>query len=205
MDKLNLHPQILQKLRQQTNPQNNSYTFLAFSLNLETADLTDKLNTNLTEWHLKLLSTLLDHYTQGKPTPLKGKLVKYKDIPGGHAYEGAFDKRAIQPVAKFFGEKPAELMQAARLLGGVERSFGDASFEVETLKGIPLTYILWGAEEFPATASILYDESASSYLPTEDLAVLGELTTSRLIQAKHSDVNLKVQLPHVVSYKLEVF
>ena len=78
------------------------------------------------------------------------------------------------------------MTQAAKLLGGVERSFGDASFEVEALKGIPLTYILWGAEEFPAVANILYDESASNYLPTEDLAVLGELTTSRLIQAKQS-------------------
>ncbi len=190
MAKLNLQPQTLQKLRQLTNTKNNTYNFLAFNLNLETADLTDSLESNqiknLTEWHLQLLATLLEHYTQGKPTPLKGRLVKFKDIPGGHAYEGAFDKRAIQPVAQFFGEKPAEMIQAAKLLGGVERSFGDVSFEVEALKGIPVTYILWGAEEFPASANILYDESASNFLPTEDLAVLGEVTTSRLIKAKQS-------------------
>jgi hypothetical protein len=191
MVKLNLQTQTLQKLRQITNLQNITYNFLAFTLNLETADLTDALDggnqiKNLTEWHLQLLATLLEHYAIAKTTPLKGKLVKFKDIPGGHAYEGAFDKRAIQPVAQFFGEKPAEMTQAAKLLGGVERSFGDASFEVEALKGIPLTYILWGVEEFPAVANILYDESASNYLPTEDLAVLGEVTTSRLIKAKQS-------------------
>jgi hypothetical protein len=63
-------------------------------------------------------------------------------------------------------------------------SFGDVSVQIFALKGIPLTYILWKTDEFPATANILYDESANSYLPTEDLAVLGEITTSRLIEAK---------------------
>ena len=55
-----------------------------------------------------------------------------------------------------------------------------------TLKGVPLTVIFWGAEEYPASANILYDHSASNYLPTEDLAVLGEITTSRLIEAKNA-------------------
>jgi hypothetical protein len=32
--------------------------------------------------------------------------------------------------------------------------------------------------------NILYDESASNFLPTEDLAVLGELITIRLLQAR---------------------
>jgi hypothetical protein len=45
-------------------------------------------------------------------------------------------------------------------------------------------YVLWLKEEFPASLTVLYDESASKYLPTEDLAVLTELTSSRLIKAK---------------------
>jgi hypothetical protein len=52
------------------------------------------------------------------------------------------------------------------------------------LKGIPLTYILWKANEFAASACVLYDESAGNYLPTEDLAGLDELATSRLIEAE---------------------
>jgi hypothetical protein len=44
-------------------------------------------------------------------------------------------------------------------------------------------YIVWKADEFSATASVLFDQSASEYLPTEDLAVLGELTTARLRKA----------------------
>jgi hypothetical protein len=189
MTKLNLPTQTLQKLRQLINPQNGStYDFLGYTLNLDTGTLTDKLNSNwvrsLSEWHNQLWATLLTHYSVGNPAPLTGKLVKFKDIPGGYAYEGAFNKRAIQPVAEIFGEKPKELIEATKLLGGMQRTYADASSEIVVLKGIPLTYILWGTGEFAASASILYDESASSYLPTEDLAVLGELTTSRLIVAK---------------------
>ena len=53
------------------------------------------------------------------------------------------------------------------------------------MKGIPLVFIVWEKEEYPAAASILYDQTASKYLPTEDLAVLGEIAASRLIQAKN--------------------
>jgi hypothetical protein len=113
-------------------------------------------------------------------------VVKFKDLPGGYAYERAFNQRAIQPIAKVFGEKPADLVEAARALGGKPMDFGDASAEIPALEGIPIVYIVWGAHEFPAIASILYDSSACHYLPTEDLAVLGEFTTSRLIAAKSS-------------------
>ena len=62
--------------------------------------------------------------------------------------------------------------------------YGDASVEIMALKGIPLTYVVWGAEDFPASASLLFDETASHYLPTEDLAVLGEVTSIRLMETR---------------------
>jgi hypothetical protein len=185
MINLNLPPQTLQKLKQQINLQNPNYQFLGFTANLQIGTLTDNLNqTNFEAFSIKVIPVLLDHYTQGKPTPLTGKLIKYKDIPGGNAYEGAFIHRAIEPIAEVFGETPEKLLKAAELLGGNNLKYAEASFMVEALKGIPLTYILWRADEFPAQVNILYDESASNYLPTEDLAVLGELTSIRLMQAK---------------------
>jgi hypothetical protein len=185
MTNLNLPPQTLQKLKTTINPSNNIYTFLGYTINLQTGTLTDNLNQlTFKEFSIAVIPVLLNHYTQGNPAPLTGNLVKYKDLPGGHAYESAFIHRAIEPIAKNFGNTPEVLLKAAELLGGKPNSMGDASFVVEPLKGIPLTYILWQAEEFPAEATILYDESASSYLPTEDLAVLGELATVRLIFAK---------------------
>jgi len=60
---------------------------------------------------------------------------------------------------------------------------GDAAAEVCALESVPIIYILWAAGEFAASATVLFDESASSFLPTEDLEVLGELTTYRLKKA----------------------
>jgi len=189
MIKLNLSSQTIQKLSQLFDlKERGNYEFLGFKLDLEKSSITDQINSKamarLTQWHIQLLATLLSHYSQANPKPLTGNLVKFRDLPGGYAYEGAFNKRAINPIAECFGEKPQELPQAGKLLGGIQLSHGDASTEIIALKGIPLTYILWGANEFAASASILYDETASKYLPTEDLAVLGELTTGRLIEAK---------------------
>lgn len=56
--------------------------------------------------------------------------------------------------------------------------------QIEALKGIPVTFTVWAAEEYPASATILYDESANSHLPVEDLAVLAELTSARLAEAR---------------------
>jgi hypothetical protein len=187
--KLNLPGQTLEKICQLFNIKNCcTYDFLGFILDLETSSLVDKVNpestVRLTQWHIQLLEALLTHYSQAKPTPLTGKLVKFKDLPGGYAYERAFNKRAIKPLAEYFGEKSQLLPKVGRLFGGIQLDYGDASVEITALKGIPLTFILWKAEEFPASANILYDQSASNYLPTEDLAVLGEITTGRLMEAK---------------------
>ena len=190
MIKLNLSAQTLQKLRQLLQVKEGcTYEFLGFELNLETSYVKDALNpqaiARFTEWHIQLLATLLSHYAQATPTSLIGKLIKFKDLPGGYAYEGAFNKRAINPIADFFGETPELLKQAGKQIGGNELSYGESSVEITALAGIPLTYILWSAEEFAASASILYDQTACNYLPTEDLAVLAELTTGRLIEAKN--------------------
>ncbi len=70
------------------------------------------------------------------------------------------------------------------MLGGLALNYGDCSIQIPALEGIPIVYILWVESEFPASATVLFDQSANSYLPTEDLAVLTELTSSRLIKAK---------------------
>lgn len=185
MIKLNLNGETLTKLQHLTGT--ISYDFLGFTLDLKDGTLTDNLNQleqNLSEWAIQILTVLLSHYASANAIEQTGKLLKFKDIPGGYAYEETFAKRAIEPVADCFGENPDELPKVARVLGGAQLEIGDASAKIPALKGIFLTYILWGTDEFTASANILYDASASNYLPTEDLAVLGEITTLRLIEAK---------------------
>jgi hypothetical protein len=185
MVSLDLSNQTLRKLRESIGL--DTCGFLGFTLSLKTGDFTDLICSDLpaNERLLEVFRILLTHYAEGKPVPLSGKLVKFKDLPGGYAYEGAFNQRAIEPIADDFGAKPELLLQASKLLGGTQLGLGgDVSIQLPTLKGIPLTYILWKKEEFDASATVLYDESASSYLPTEDLSGVGEIATIRLLQAK---------------------
>jgi len=135
---------------------------------------------------------LLAHYSKAEPVERTGILVGFRDLPGGYAYEGAFLRRAVFPVAEMFGSDPEALVKAAKVLNGIRLSHGDASVELPALPKVPLTYILWrGNDEFQPSASVLFDASASNYLPTEDLAVLAELATLRL---KHVDCYKKPNL-----------
>lgn len=176
----------LERIRQLTNQKSHTYAFLGYTLDLDTGEIHDLLthNGSLERNDAAVLNVLLSHYSAANPTPRTGRLVKFKDLPGGHAYEQAFFQRAVQSVAQAFGAKPTELVEAAELLKGTRQGYGDSAAEVPALVGIPIVFIVWAAGEFPASATVLYDESASSYLPTEDLAVLGELAAGRLRKAQ---------------------
>lgn len=183
LTKLSLQTEQLSKIRKLAKVEEGSpYVFLGCSLDLETGDFKDLIceGRSFSEWAVQILSVLLFHYSSAKPVAEIGRLVKFEDLPGGHAYDRTFVQRAVQPIATVFGEKPAEFVEAAKMIGGKPLNLGDASMEISALEGIPLTYILWRADEFPASANVLFDESASFYLPTEDLAGLGEMTTLRL-------------------------
>jgi len=184
--KFRLKPEELQRIAQLVEAEKDSiYCTLGYSLNLENGELYDHLSEDgAVGLEAQVLAILLSHYATAEATPKAGKLVKYGDLPGGHAYEKAFVNRAVQPIADAFGESPTELIKAAKMLGGIALDVGDAAVDIPTFQGISLVYILWQKSEFPASVTVLYDESASHYLPTEDLAVIAELTTSRLLKAQ---------------------
>ncbi len=185
MTKLNIQPEQLKKIKE-LSTNDRIYQFLGYSLDLETGDFYDLLEKNvvLTEWGYQIVTALLVHYSLAKKTPICGKLVKFKDLPGGYAYEKAFVQRAIDPIAQAFGAHPGDLIEAAKLLGGKRLEYADLSVEIPALEGIPIVYILWAAEEFSSSANVLFDESANCFLDTEALAVLGELATHRLLKAQ---------------------
>ncbi len=184
MTALNLQKEELEKLGKHLEVE-GAYQFLGYNLNLKTGEFTDLLEKEANAVEMYIVTVLLRHYLQAAPVATQGKLVKFEELPGGHSYGKAFNERAITPIEEGFGKNPADLIEAARRIGGKQSSFGDASVEVPTLKGIPLIFVLWQGEEgeFPAAANVLFYESASSYLPTEDLAVLGELVSHRLLKA----------------------
>jgi len=84
------------------------------------------------------MTALLAHYSLAKETPKTGKLVKFKDLPGGYAFEHAFTQRAVNPIAQAFSIDPTKLVEAAKMFGGKRMEYGDVSVEISALEGIPL-------------------------------------------------------------------
>lgn len=161
------------------------YEFLGYRLDFETGKFHDLLEKSPVhgDVDLRIIAALLAHYSLAEEAPQVGRLVKFKDLPGGHAFERTFIQRAVNPIAEVFGGNPCALVEAAEVFGGKRLNYGDVSVKIPALEGIPIVFIVWATQEFPATANLLFDESASCFLDTESLAVLGELTTHRLLKA----------------------
>lgn len=127
---------------------------------------------------------LLHYLIEADGTPMASKWIAFRNLPGGLGYDAAFEGRANRRLARAFGTNLSAFEAAARALGGEPLTFGDASFLFRALPRLWLATVLHLADdEFPANANVLFDASASHYLPTEDIAVLGGLLASRLIKA----------------------
>ena len=125
---------------------------------------------------------LLHYLMRADGSPLTGKWVGYKDIPGGLLYASVFARRVTEPLVRKFGKSAEGFKEIGVKLGGIPAEVGDASFILEIFSCIPFQYVLWeGDEEFPPTVQLLFDASVDHYLSLEDIVVLGQLVTGRLI------------------------
>lgn len=125
---------------------------------------------------------LILHYLANTTATLEeGKLISYKELPGGNIYIQPFTNRSIRPLAKLFGAVPQRLVEVAAIIGGQQVAHGDAGVTISVFPRIPVTLVIWGGDdEFPASANILFDASASAILPTEDYAVLASFVVATL-------------------------
>lgn len=130
---------------------------------------------------------LLHYLLAADGTPLAADWIAFRNLPGGLGYDAAFQGRANLRLARTFGKNLSAFEAAARSIGGEQLIFGDASYSFRAFPRVWLAVVLHLAdEEFPASANVLFDASASHYLPTEDLAVLGGIVAGQLIKSGSS-------------------
>lgn len=127
---------------------------------------------------------ILHYLLTADGTPLADKWIAFRSLPGGLGYDAAFRGRAGLRLERAFGSNGAAFEAAAQSLGGERLAFGDASFSFQVLPRVWLAAVLYLADdEFSANVNVLFDGSASHYLATEDLAVLGGMLAGRLVKA----------------------
>jgi len=125
---------------------------------------------------------LLHYLMRAEGVEPRNDLIPYKEIPGGMMYAGVFQRRVTDPLIRSFGQVPERFLEAGLAMGGERVAFGDVSFSLNVLPYVSITFVFWrGDEEFPPSFQVLFDRSVDRYLSLEDVVVLSEMTSKRLI------------------------
>jgi len=125
---------------------------------------------------------ILHYLTLAKGTATTNKLIAFRELPGGNVYYPTFSKRTMKPLSDHFGKEPALLVNASKRLGGYQADYGDVAVTINAFRRVPITLVLWqGDAELAPQLNLLFDSTISDYLDTEDVTVVCETITWRLI------------------------
>jgi len=171
----NLNPgEAAEKAGADYNPESNTvavrFIDTVYSVNHPEAEVKDP-HGNKASVYIAIL--ILHYLVNAGGAPLTGRWISFRHLPGGDIYIDPFQKRAVLPFLKTFGNTPEKFLEAALKLGGEKVEQSGISVVVKTFPRVPICFTIWpGDDELPASATILFDETAPDYLPTEDYAHL---------------------------------
>lgn len=112
--------------------------------------------------------SILGYLVYAKDKPLSGKLIRPSDVPGGGIFTKGTHVLPLDKLAERFNTEPGAFLDRGRELGGVRSGYGEFSLELYPFPRVPVVFVLWpGDEEFSSNASLLFDSSCSTHLPTD--------------------------------------
>ena len=128
---------------------------------------------------------ILTYLVSADGTPPSGLWITYRDLPGGMFYAQAFHGYAEIRLVRELGQDGLQAFhRAARCLGGTPIELGNAAYAFQVLPRVRLAAVYWqGDEELESQASILFEDTASHYLSTDGLAVLGSHLVGAILAA----------------------
>ena len=127
---------------------------------------------------------LLTYLINAQDLPLANKLVKPEALPSGQFFFRGLHSLPTEKLQRAFGECPERLYWATKQFDAKQCEFGDASIELYVLPRIPLTIVIWRrCDEFPARASILFDQTAAAHLPLDALLAAVNLAVDAVRKA----------------------
>ena len=126
---------------------------------------------------------LLIRYLIAKnPGTMDGKEVSEKDFPGGVTFFQGPHTLHTAPITERYGNDPDGFEARCRELGAVPVPHGDKAMRFLPFPTIPVTYVLWRAdEEFPASVSVLFDSSIARWFELDMIFTLVLVTTERIM------------------------
>ncbi len=135
------------------------------------------------ELPLPFQAVLAYYFHTSDGAPLTGQWVSFAELPDGRMYNQAFQGYSGDELVKIFGLDVDAFKSACEQGGGVATPIGDAAYIFYALPRLPMLVNYWcGDEDFPSSCKILFDRSASHYLPTDVCAILGSMLKSRIVK-----------------------
>ena len=126
---------------------------------------------------------ILAYLINSKDLPLAGKVTTAEALPAGEFFFRGLHRLPTEKLAEAFGRQPERLYKAMARLDAVKCYFGDASIQFNVLPRVPLTVVIWRAdEEFPARASILFDQTAAEQMPLDALWMAVNVAVKLLVK-----------------------
>ncbi len=126
---------------------------------------------------------IIHYFISAKGTPAAGRPINFRELPEGNIYSPTFNQRTIRPLLNNFAAEPDRLVEISKMFGGKRADYGDTAVTINAFERVPITIVLWlGDDELAPQGNILFDATVSDYLPTEDITVLCETITWKLIR-----------------------
>ena len=133
-----------------------------------------------------------------KDIPLSGEWISFKELPSGGFYFSAFEQRCIKKLINSFGNNPQDLINAAKRAAANTNlkysvtDIADSAVSIKVFPKIPVCLAIWAGDEedgLPPSATVLFDQTSSRFLATEDLSAIANLTISKIDEERISSGN----------------
>ena len=120
--------------------------------------------------------------------PRQKEWAAYRDFPDAGPLTVFWTDTVEGPLARTFSGRASALEKACEVLGGIKPDM-DIACDLHRcfipLPKVPLLLVFNDADDdFPASASLLFEKRASTYLDAESQAILGHALSDRLVKAK---------------------
>lgn len=108
---------------------------------------------------------------------LRGEFVPFRLVKGASPFAPAFQKTALEPLARAFTGHIEELSLACQRLKGRPIVQGDVGYVINAFQWMPVTMVFWDAdEEFEAQANLLFDADITDFIHEETVCcIAGDL------------------------------
>jgi hypothetical protein len=129
-------------------------------------------------------SIILTYLVTADGTTPSGRWIGFRELPDGMFYVQAFQGYSGGRLVRELDGGVEAFRRAAERLGGEPLEMGNAGYTFTVLPRIHLALVYWeGDEEFPSQARVLFEDTASHYLPTDGLAILGSQLVGKILKA----------------------